>query len=435
MGNFKLTPQLVEVLKKLENGSGHMFLTGKAGTGKSTLLKYFRGNTDKQLAVLAPTGVAAVNVEGETIHSFFKFKPGITPEEAKANAAKMRNKDLYNKLEMLVIDEISMVRADLLDCINLFLKQARRSDRKFGGVRMVMIGDLYQLPPVVTDEEKQIFCDYYPTPYFFSAKVWEDDGEVKLIETNENNLVIVELTKIHRQQDPEFIQFLNLIREGELEEEDLELFNTKLNQNVLPENCITLTATNAQADYINRAHLERTHGRIFSSEGVVSGQMNEKDLPTDRNLRLKVGARVMLLNNDPKDRWINGTLGKIVDVNEEGVMIKTDDNKVFAVTPFTWGKYRTYYDPDTRSIQAMETGSFTQLPIRLAWAVTIHKSQGKTFDWVRIDLGNGAFAHGQTYVALSRCRSLQGIGLNRPLRRSDLIVDPKVKKWGKEISK
>jgi len=410
------------IISEIENGWENVFLTGNAGTGKSTLLDHFRNTSKKNIAVVAPTGVAAVNVKGETIHSFFLFPPNVNPEHARTEAKKAKNPKIYQALETLVIDEISMVRADLLDSINVFLQTVRKSKAPFGGVQVVMVGDLHQLPPVVTRDEQEALNSLYRSPYFFSSDVFCSltDGLYKQIK-------FYELSTIYRQTDKEFIDILNRVRNKQTTEEDLIRLNQcRIEGEEFLDGFIYLTAMNDQADKINQYKLDEVEGQSVFFKGTTTGSFSEKQFPAADQLELKTGARVMLLNNDPKDRWINGTLGTLFQIHGDHVLVKLDSGELETVEPVTWMSYKTSLNPETMTLESKEVGSFRQMPLRLAWAITIHKSQGKTFAKVAIDLGRGAFAHGQTYVALSRCTSLKGLRLVRPLDQSSIIMDDRV---------
>lgn len=409
----------------LEKTRRHIFITGKAGTGKSTLLEYFRDHTTKNVVVIAPTGVAAVNVKGQTIHSFFRFKPDITPETVKNIRLRKENREIYQNLDAVIIDEVSMVRADLLDCIDVFLRKYGPSSRRpFGGIQMILIGDLYQLPPVVTRSEESIFRDIYKSPYFFSSNIFET------IETE-----FIDLSKIYRQVDDEFVSLLNSIRHNEVSDEHLKKLNQRFDSEFIPPEdgfFVYLTTTNAMADRVNENQLKRVHGEEFGFQGRIDGKFGERVLPTKEFLQVKTGAQVMLLNNDPNGQWVNGSIGKIVSVAEDlaatdVVQVELEDGQLVEVGPYSWEMFRFYFNQDTERLESESVGSFMQYPLKLAWAVTIHKSQGKTFSHVVLDVGaGGAFAHGQTYVALSRCTSLNGLVLRRPITKRDIILDPRI---------
>jgi len=413
-----------KALALLEESPNHLFITGKAGTGKSTLLTFFREHTQKPLVVLSPTGVGAVNVNGETIHSFFHFYPNVTIDEARKTAKKFAKTKIYQKLEMIIIDEISMARADLLDCVDEFLKIVRKSKEPFGGLKMAFIGDLYQLPPVVSSEEKEAFARLYQAPYFFEAKIIKEIIELGKLE-------MIELTKIYRQSEEDFIDLLNSIRNRSISEEQIAKINERVKDDTdhLGNDYIYLTSLNQQAEEINNLNLARLLGKEYIFEGEIEGEFEEKSLPTSLKIHLKKGARVMLLNNDRQGRWINGTLGTVTKIGKESVWVKLDGAEEEEVSPFTWEVYRSVYNEKTKQIEKETIGTFCQLPLRLAWAVTIHKSQGKTFDRVIIDFGRGTFVHGQAYVALSRCRTFKGLVLKRPLKKSHILMDYRVSKF------
>ena len=418
--DIEINPQFAKALELMEEGSGNVFVTGRAGTGKSTLLEYFRSITSKNIVVLAPTGVAAVNISGQTIHSFFGFRPDVTVEKVKMQA-KRKTAPIYKNLDAIVIDEISMVRADLLDCIDEFLRiNGKEPGLPFGGIQMIFIGDLYQIPPVVTADEYLIFDEYYYSEYFFESRVY---AEIEIEH--------LELEKIYRQSDPNFIALLNKIRNKTIAEEDIGLisWNYISESTALPKDTIYLTTTNAMAEERNKEELLKLPGKPDVFEAEISGEIDRKHFPAEELLVLKKGAQVMLLNNDSAGRWINGTIGTVVGIEEDSLEVKLSDGPIEEVKPFKWNVYRFYWDQDSKSVAADNVGSFRQFPLKLAWAITIHKSQGKTFDNVAIDLGRGTFASGQLYVALSRCRSLDGIFLKREINLSDIKVDFRVMKF------
>lgn len=418
-GNFQ------KALDFLEKEESNLFITGKAGVGKSTLLSYYRNKTDKQVVVLAPTGVAALNVGGETIHSFFHFGSHITVDLAKKKGKDYRNSDMFKKIDLIIIDEISMVRADLLDSIDSFLKAALKSKKNFGGVRMVFIGDLYQLSPVLTSEERPFFEKLYDTPYFFSASSFQ-----------RADFKFIELDKIFRQKDAGFIEILNSIRNNTINEEQLFVLNQRILSNE-EEGCIYLTTTNHDAEKINSDRLEKIPEGEFKFVAELEGKFDSKSVPTEMELRLKVGAQIMFLNNHKNGLWVNGTIGKVVKIADDAIVVESQ-GEMFEVERHKWELFKYGFDEQKRTLFQEEIGSFYQFPLRLAWAVTIHKSQGKSFDKVIIDLGRGAFAFGQCYVALSRCRSLEGIFLKKRLRKQDVRCDWKVvdflTSWQYEIS-
>jgi len=411
--DFEIPPDIEQAFNLMEHSRRHVFITGKAGTGKSTLLQYFKEKTARNIAVLAPTGVAAINVGGSTIHSFFRFPPQlITPNEVR----RVRGQEkLFLALDTIVIDEISMVRADVMDAVDLALRLNRhRPDIAFGGVQVIFIGDLYQLPPVVEPELHDYLADSYESPYFFDARVFK-----------ENKFEVIELGKVFRQKDSGFVALLNKIRNNDLEASDLVNLNQRCDPSMGFEKgglAITLTSTNRRASAINRSHLDALPSTGYTYDAVVSGNFDEASYPTDERLELKPGAQVMMVRNDPSKRWVNGSLGVVQNLSRDSIAVALGD-ALCTVEPTEWEKIGYEYNKADGRIAPKVTGSFKQYPIRLAWAITIHKSQGKTFDNVIIDLGRGAFAHGQTYVALSRCRSIEGIRLMNPIRPSDIILD------------
>jgi ATP-dependent DNA helicase PIF1 len=408
---IEINEQFRYALNIMEDSDKSIFITGRAGTGKSTLLNYFRNVTKKKVAVLAPTGVAALNVKGQTIHSFFRFKPGITPDRVKKfrSSDDNDNENIYHKLDIIVIDEVSMVRADLLDCVDRFLRlNGPEANKPFGGIQMAFIGDLYQLPPVVTGSEKEIFQSLYETPYFYGARVFDSF-----------DMEFVELEKIYRQHDEQFITLLNAIRNNSITEEGLNLLNSRHQPEFEPSSddfYVYLTTTNRLAEEINSKRLAELKGSLYTFTGNIEGEFVQEYLPTAIELQIKVGAQIMMLNNDIEDRWVNGSIGKITKItqNEKGediIIAELADNERVEITPFTWEIFRFFVEAG--GLQSEVIGTFTQYPLMLAWAVTIHKGQGKTFDRVIIDIGKGTFAHGQMYVALSRCTTLDGIILKR----------------------
>jgi ATP-dependent DNA helicase PIF1 len=416
---IEINDQFKQALDIMENTGKSVFITGRAGTGKSTLLDYFRSHTRKKVAVLAPTGVAALNVNGQTIHSFFKFRPNITFNLVNRLRATEEGNTIYQKLDALVIDEISMVRADLLDCVDKFLRLNGPSpDKPFGGLQMIFIGDLYQLPPVVTSTEKAGFRLLYRTPYFYSARVFEN-----------LEMDFLELEKIYRQHDPEFIDILNAIRNKSITLEGLEVLNQRYDPDFEPpagEFCVYLTTTNNLAADINSLRLKKLQGRLHTFPGLIEGNFGNDYLPTARDLQVKVGSQIMMLNNDMDGRWVNGSVGEITGIVPDAdgspvIMAELAGGEEVEITPYTWEIYRFIIEDG--SLQSEVIGTFTQYPLMLAWAITIHKSQGKTFDKVIIDIGRGTFAHGQMYVALSRCTTLEGIVLKRPLLKKHIWTD------------
>ncbi len=491
--DFSGNPESIEALRLLEDTRENIFLTGEAGTGKSTLLQYFRATTQKNVVVLAPTGVAAVNVGGQTVHSFCGFGPDITINRVKKLRPNTAKFELLQKLQIIIVDEISMVRADLLDCVDKFLRMnGPESSLPFGGIQMVFIGDLYQLPPVDKD-----FIDggglikKYNSPYFFDA-----------LSFKKAQFVYHQLKKVYRQKDQVFLEILNAVRNNLATAEHLTVLNQRSSgvgvkftfEKPAPYQAVHngfgsgfavyLTPINARAKQVNDFFLKRlnTEEKIF--EGRADGKFGDRALPNDLDLKLKVGAQVMMLNNDQQKRWVNGTMGKvvgiesssvipeprqsagysgssefeIVDENEAqfsppekeeypavaggggngfnddddsqtqspAIIVELETGETEYIYPHTWEMFQFTLDTDSGKVNTKTVGTFTQYPLKLAWALTIHKAQGKTFDKVCVDLATGTFAHGQLYVALSRCRTLEGLFLRRPVVPQDIILDQRV---------
>ena len=398
--------------------TGNVFLTGRAGTGKTTLLRKFLSDAGEQAIVLAPTGIAAMNVGGQTIHSFFKFPPRLLDGN---DVKRLRNARLVRKLETIIIDEISMVRADMLDAIDRSLQFNRGSKKPFGGVRMVLSGDLHQLPPVVSREEEEILQERYGNPYFFCADAFRTGA-----------FALVALKHVHRQSDPAFLKLLNGIRRARLDEDDVDVLNSRVTGRSSIEASAThivLTPNNAAAFRINQARLNELDGQAHYFDAKIEGQFEEKAAPTESTLALKRGARVMLIKNDAEGRWVNGSIGQVEGFDDDAVMVSIDGD-TYRIEPATWEKYRYELDRESEKVDRSVIGTFKQVPIRLAYAVTIHKSQGLTLDKVYIDFDHGMFAHGQAYVAFSRATSLEGLDLSRPLRPSDLVFDRRAFDFG-----
>jgi len=399
----------------MENTKEHLFITGKAGTGKSTFLKYFYANTGKKIIVLAPTGVAAINVGGQTIHSFFRLPPKIIHEDA---IKRLRDRSLVENLDMVIIDEVSMVRSDLMDGIDYALRLNRgKMKTPFGGVQMVFLGDLFQLSPVVESEARKLLEERYSSPYFFSAKVF-----------NECNIRSIELSTIYRQKDSSFMELLNRIRNEEHTEEDLNTLNKRVQKDAViskKDTTVILTTTNSLANAINQDRLSKLPGKEIAYEAMATGKFEESAYPTGASLKLKKGAQIILIKNDPAKRWVNGTLAKVAALSNDSIVVDIDGN-TFDVPVVKWQKIEYSYNEDEDKIEGEVVGAFEQYPIKLAWAITIHKSQGQTFGKVIIDLGHGAFTHGQLYVALSRCTCLDGIRLKRPVTHNDIIFDRRI---------
>ena len=409
--DFILSEEFESIVEQLENTKDHFYITGKAGSGKSTLLAYFRSVTQKNTAVLAPTGVAAIRVKGQTIHSFFGFPPKVIQTR---HIKKVRQVELLQNLETLIIDEISMVRADVFDAIDYSLRVHRKKlTQPFGGVQVIVFGDLFQLPPVINMDESSLLERIYPNgQFFFHSNIFQD-AQFKTLE----------LQSIYRQTDNHFIYLLNAVRDGSITHSQIDNLNDSLVDNFeMDEGKIILTTTNARASGINQNYLKKLSSEEFSYRAQATGQFYKELFPTDEVLKLKKGAQVIMIKNDPEKRWVNGSIGTIHDIAEKKIKVKIN-HKIYEVKKEKWDRIQYSYDDDQQEVLENVTGSFKQYPMRLAWAITIHKSQGQTFEKVIIDMSQGSFAPGQLYVALSRCISLEGIELLRPLKKSDVIVN------------
>ena len=418
---IEINDEFKQALNILSKTNDNVFITGKAGTGKTTFLKYYVSKCNKKFVVLAPTGVAALNAGGETIHSFFRFKTDITLEKIKKR--KFNTNPIYKNLDVIIIDEASMLRADLLDCVEKFLRlNGKVPNLPFGGTQIVFIGDLLQLPPVVMKDEQYLFQSYYDSPYFFSAKCMD-----------ECYCHIIEFTKIYRQVDNEFINILNSIRSNQASQNSINTLNEQVNKKFQKAKLsVLLTTTNKKA----QEYKEKLLSQIDSEEKLFTAEVedieNTSNFPADYELKIKVGAQVMMLNNDSSNRWVNGSIGivqsieKSLDFDEYIIYVKFQNGMIEPVEQHTWELFKYTWNDELKKIETQKAGSFSQYPLKLAWAVTIHKSQGKTFDNVLIDLGYGTFAPGQLYVALSRCKSIDGISLVRPIKPRDIIIDTRI---------
>lgn len=417
----ELSAEQAAVFELIERSREHIFVTGRAGTGKSTLLNHLAWNTSKQLVIAAPTGVAALNVGGQTIHSLFRLPIGVIADHEIEQNGDLRK--LLGSIDTLVIDEVSMVNADLMDAMDRSLRQARqRPDDPFGGVQVVLFGDPYQLAPVPGDgDERSYFADQYRSMWFFDAKVWRD-ADLKLIE----------LTNIHRQHEEEFKYLLNAVRHGMVTQEIAERLNAVGARPAPTSGAITLATRNDSVNRINQTQLGLLPGRALTAVAEITGDFGGRAYPADEKLELKVGAQVMFLRNDSDRRWVNGSIGTVRKIAAT-VWVEIDGEE-FEVEPAVWEKYKYSYSSVTKTLTREIVAEFQQFPLRPAWAVTIHKSQGKTYDQAIVDLGSRAFAPGQTYVALSRVSTLDGMYLTRPMRPSDILVDEDVRRFMRSVT-
>lgn len=428
--------ELQNALQLVQFTHRSLFLTGKAGTGKSTFLHYIAQTTKKKYVILAPTGIAAINVGGATLHSFFKlpFHP-LLPNDRRYSTQQLRNTLKYNsekiklirELELIIIDEISMVRADIIDFIDKILRVYSHNMRiPFGGKQLLLVGDVYQLEPVLKEEDWQLLQPYYPSKFFFDAHVFRTF-----------QLVCIELQKVYRQRDDKFISILDHIRTSTVTNTDLSLLNQQVGQHQpmdAHQLSITLSTRRDTVDYINGLHLSKLPGDATILHGSIDGEYPENNLPTPIELEVKTGAQILFIKNDREKRWVNGTLGTIIGIGDEEdgkIYVRTEQGEDVDVEQEVWNNVRYTYNQKEQKVEEEILGSFQQFPLRLAWAITIHKSQGLTFNQVKIDLSGGVFAGGQTYVALSRCRSLKGIALQEPVKREDIYVNQEVVKFSK----
>lgn len=416
-----------DALQLITHTRQSVFLTGKAGTGKSTFLKYICNHTKKKYVVLAPTGIAAINAGGVTLHSFFKlpFRP-MLPDDPDLSLSHGRifeffkypkeKRKIIAEVDLIIIDEISMVRADIIDCVDRILRVYSGNMRlPFGGKQLLFVGDVFQLEPVVPSDQKEILSLFYASPFFFSARVFKDI-----------NLVPIELQKVYRQTDSVFINILDRIRNNAARKQELDTLNGRYFPSFEPQNedmYITLATRRDQVDFINEKKLAELPGEEYVSVGKIEGDFPESSLPTQLNLSIKEQAQVIFIDNDYERRWVNGTIGMVSGIDENGnVYVLMESGVEHLVEPTSWRNYKYKYNEKEKRIEEEIVGTFEQLPIRLAWAITVHKSQGLTFSRVVVDLTGGVFAGGQTYVALSRCTSLEGLVLKSKISSRDIFI-------------
>lgn len=412
--DFTDNPEAIDLLSILEYSTDNLFLTGKAGTGKTTLLQHIQQCTKKRFISLAPTGAAALNISGSTIHSFFQFPfMPILPEDAVNYEYKLEKQELLRQIELIIIDEVSMVSADLIDAIDRNLKYYRKSSAPFGGIQLLLVGDSFQLPPILKEKEWTILKQFYPSLFFFDALIFKS-----------TKLITIELLKTYRQHEQLFLEILGAIRINSINQDILNRLNQRV---VVPKNgqeVVTLATTNETVNVINNERLNQITSPLFEYYGLKNGNFPDKSI--ENPIRLKVGAQVMMTKNNHSRGWVNGSLGIISHLSNESIIVRLNEGGEVAVEKETWENLDYKYDSGAKKINFKVIGTYTQFPLMLSWAMTIHKSQGKTFNQLQINLGKGSWLSGQTYVALSRCRTLNGLYLTQPITKKDVILDEQI---------
>lgn len=423
------TQEFEDAFDLLEKTNHNIFLTGKAGTGKSTLIKYFRSKSAKQTAILSFTGLAALNIGGETIHSFFQFPIGFI--DKKTVHANNKISHILRGISTIILDEVSMIRADLMDAIDKSLQKNRENNLPFGGVQMIFIGDLHQLPPIVEKELRQTYGQFYKTPFFFSADVF-----------TRKKIKKIDLQKVHRQTNPLFLEVLNDVRENKFTDAAVKILNRNVVDNkfmheLLASDYVVLCTLNEKARTINNHFMDKLNTPIHNYKAKIGGDFDPATFPTDEVLRFKEGAKVIFIRNDTELKsYVNGDVGIIRRLTPNSILVESD-KAMITVERCEWHKYRyetKYVDSvdengiaiKKRIVTKVVAGTFSQYPLKLGWAISIHKSQGQTYEKVVIDFGDGCFTSGQAYVALSRCRTIEGIKLRRPMRVTDVILDRRI---------
>jgi energy-coupling factor transporter ATP-binding protein EcfA2 len=405
------------LLQRITSCKSPVFVTGKAGTGKSTLLRAMATKLGNRCVVVAPTGIAAINVSGMTIHRFFGIRPNMSLHDAMTQFIIRERFDAIRALDTIIFDEVSMIRADLMDMVDAILRRVQHNNMPFGGKKVVFFGDLYQIPPVVREQDEGALFNgsFYKTPFFFGS----------MVISNLDHMEIIELDKVYRQSDERFIRVLNEIRAAQVSDESIEILNSRVGKSFLDDTfAVILTTTNQMADKINMVKLQSLKGNAWKFDSTVTGAFPEDAMIAPKALILKRGAKVMFLNNDTDGRWVNGSMGIVLDMDGNDIVVETERGEKVKVEKNTWDSYKITVE--NREITHMRTGSYRQYPLKLAWGMTIHKSQGKTFDQVKLDLSRGIFAPGQLYVALSRCTSLNGLILNRNVEKRHAFVSPDI---------